>query len=184
MIIYTTTDTKSDLEGILTLQKANLPQALSKDEKASQGFVTVSHTYEQLSALNDIERHIIGKDGDTVVAYLLAMTQQSARDIPVLIPMFEVFSEIVHRGRKVSEYKYIVIGQACVGKGYRGQGIFDEIYHAYRDQFSSKYDFAITEIDSTNERSTRAHERIGFRVVHTYEDGGKTWLVVLWDWKH
>jgi hypothetical protein len=183
MLIYTTADTKDDLEGILALQKANLPQALTKDEIQSQGFVTVSHTFDQLEALNNIEKHIIAKDGDKVVAYLLAMTKQSGGDIPVLIPMFEIFSEILYKGRKISQYEYIVIGQACVGKGYRGQGVFDQIYASYRDYFLNKYDFAITEIDGTNQRSIHAHERVGFKIVHTYLDAGKTWLVVLWDWK-
>jgi hypothetical protein len=182
MIRYTTSDTRAELEGILTLQKANLPYALSHEEIRSQGFVTVSHTYAQLEGLNNIEKHIIGKDGDNVIAYLLAMTKQSAGDIPVLIPMFEIFNNIIHRGKRVNEYNYIVIGQACVGKDYRGQGVFDEIYKAYRNHFIKKYDFAITEIDSTNERSMRAHERVGFKVVHEYKDGGKNWLVVLWDW--
>src|SRR5688500_2995912 len=121
MIQYTTSATPEDLQGILTLQKANLPQALTKEQIQSQGFVTVSHSYNDLKKLNEIEKHIIAKDGNNVVGYLLAMTEQSKADIPVLIPMFNLFEKITLGDKVVSDYNYIVVGQACIDKQYRGQ---------------------------------------------------------------
>jgi L-amino acid N-acyltransferase YncA len=183
MITYTTADTATDLEGILKLQKANLARDLTHEEIQSQGFVTVDHTFAQLKKLNDAEKHIIAKDKDRVVAYLLAMTKDCRQDIPILFPMFEVFDSIRYNNRKVSECNYLVVGQVCVDKQYRGQGILDRAYAAYRDHFSSKYDFAITEIAATNTRSRNAHQRIGFREVHSYRSpDGVEWVVVIWEW--
>ena len=183
MIVYTTADTRSDLEGILSLQKANLAEGLTTDEIKNQGFVTINHSYEQLQKLNEYEKHIIVKDGDKVIGYTLAMTQKSKFDIPVIIPMFNIFSKITYAGKQIADYNYIVVGQVCIDKGYRGQGIFDKCYAAYKKHFQGKYDFAITEIASTNIRSLSAHYRTGFKAIETYEGPDFTkWVIVLWDW--
>ena len=183
MITYTTSKTNAELEGILQLQKANLPQGLTQEEIQSQGFVTVHHTYEQLAQLNDIEQHLIAKDGEQVIGYLLAMTAASKHDLPILIPMFEAFDDIDYLGKKISAYHYLVVGQVCIGKEYRGQGILDRCYAAYKEFFSPKYDFAITEIARNNPRSLNAHKRIGFEEIHTYTDPeGTEWVVVVWNW--
>jgi GNAT superfamily N-acetyltransferase len=184
MIVFTTAHGRSDLEGILALQKSNLARNLSAEEIQHQGFVTVDHSYDQLKKLNDNERHVIAKEGDRVVGYVLAMTSQSKFDIPIIIPMFEAFDGIVYRGRKVTQYNYIVVGQVCIDKEYRGRGIFDECYSAYKTHYSGKYDFAITEIARTNQRSLNAHKRIGFKEVHSYfSQDNSEWIIVLWDWK-
>lgn len=183
MITYTTADTEKDLQGILALQKANLTRSLSEGEIQSQGFVTVDHTYEQLKKLNDIEKHVIAKDDDKIAGYVLAMTTASKFDIPILIPMFEVFESIIYKGKKISDYNYLVVGQVCVAKGYRGMGIFDDCYTAYKKYYSSKYDFAITEIADTNTRSLNAHYRVGFENIYSYTGPDSTrWIVVAWDW--
>ena len=184
MIDYTTADTENDLGGILRLQKSNLPVNLSDDEIRSQGFVTVIHSYADLLKLNNIEPHIIAKDNGQVIAYLLAMTKQSGHDIPVLIPMFMIFEEVIFGGKMISDYNYMVVGQVCVDKQYRGQGILDKCYWRYREQFKGKYDFAITEIAATNPRSLNAHKRIGFTEIHRYSTPDDVeWSVVIWDWE-
>ena len=182
-LIYTTSK-PGDLAGIIQLQRKNLPVFLSDDEIASQGFVTVVHSLEDLQKMNDIEQHVICKDNDNVIAYLLAMTARSANDIPVLIPMFEMFEKIPYHGQPVSAYNYIVVGQVCVDKNYRGQGILDDCYATYRKYFKKKYDFAITEIDETNTRSIAAHRRIGFTELYRYSSPDKKkWSIVIWDWR-
>lgn len=184
MITYTTSKTNAELEGILQLQKANLAQGLTQEEIQSQGFVTVHHTYEQLAQLNDIEQHLIAKDSDQVIGYLLAMTAASRNEIPILVPLFETFDRVDYLGKKVSDYHYLVVGQVCIGKGYRGQGILDQAYAAYKEFFSPKYDFAITEIARNNPRSLNAHKRIGFKEIHSYFDPNQTeWIMVVWDWR-
>ncbi len=185
MIEYTRAITNEDLLGILALQKANLSDALTKEEIESQGFVTVNHSYEELKNLNDIEKHLIAKEEDKVIAYLLAMTERSKYDLPVLIPMFDMFESILYADKLIASCNYIVVGQVCVDKRYRGQGILDQCYAVYKDHFSNKYDFAITEIASTNLRSLNAHIRIGFKEIHRYPANDQMeWSIVLWDWEN
>ena len=185
MVTYTTSNNEKDLAEILALQKANLAVNLSAADIQSQGFVTVAHSPEDMANLNRLEQHIVAKDNDRVVGYLLAMTAQSKQDIPVLIPMFEQFDKVIFAGKPLTAYHYIVVGQVCVAKEYRGQGILDDCYSAYRNHFKDKYDFAVTEIDSNNLRSLNAHKRIGFKAIHQFTDANKTnWVIVLWDWNN
>ncbi|QNA43712.1 GNAT family N-acetyltransferase [Lacibacter sediminis] len=185
MISYSTSTTKQELEGILKLQQLNLAQGLMPDEIQSQGFVTVKHTYDVLKKMNDLEKHVIAKDDEKVIGYVLAMTKESRFDISVLIPMFDVFDQIIYKEKIISDLKYIIVGQVCVDKAYRGQGIFDNCYAAYKEFYSSKYDLVLTEIASSNTRSLQAHKRIGFREIHSYIDPAHTeWIVVVWDWRN
>ncbi|GAA4208562.1 hypothetical protein GCM10022289_32620 [Pedobacter jeongneungensis] len=184
MITITTSSTTKELKGILELQKQNLKQDLTPQQIKEQGFVTVSHSLDDLEKMHLHEPNIIAKDGDVVAAYVLGMTVQSKNDIPRLVEMYESFDHIIYREKPVSDYSYIVVGQVCVGKDYRGKGLFDQCYDAYKDYFKGKYDFAITEIASINLRSMHAHKRIGFEVIHTYTDNTDVeWNVVVWNWK-
>ncbi len=182
-MIITTSQTDQDLQQILDLQKRNLTQALSQEEIDREGFVTVNHRLEDLKKMNSFEHSVIAKEDNIVVAYLLAMTKKSKLDIPVLAPMFEVFDQVAYREKKISEYNYLVVGQVCVAKEFRGKRILDECYRAYKERFQTKYDFAITEISQKNIRSMKAHQRIGFETTHEYRDSnGIDWNIVLWDW--
>ncbi|MCO6496830.1 MAG: GNAT family N-acetyltransferase [Chitinophagaceae bacterium] len=184
MVTYTTAVSKSDLEGILKLQKANLPRNLNVAEIESQGFVTVDHSYKLLKKMNDTEPHVIAKDGDKVAGYVLAMTKELRNEIPILFPMFSVFDNIAYNGKKISDFNYMLVGQVCVDKAYRGQGVFDNCYEYYRKCYGNRYDFAITEIAVTNTRSLKAHRRVGFEEIYFYTGPDKTeWIVVIWDWK-
>lgn len=183
MIIYTTAQKNSDLEGILTLQRANLRFKLSPEEMASQGFVTVVHSLANLRKMNEIEPHIIAKQHDRVIAYLLAMTPASQDDIPILKPLFQSFDSIYYKNKLVASYRYIVVGQVCVDKELRGMGVLDKCYQVYKAELQPRYDFAITEIATKNIRSLNAHRRIGFHELHRYTaPDGEEWSIVICDW--
>ncbi|GAB3234020.1 GNAT family N-acetyltransferase [Algoriphagus aestuariicola] len=184
MIHFKPAETERELLGILSLQKENLPQNISQAEKAAQGFVTVNHSFEQLAEMNAIAPHLIAKDGEKVVGYILAMTKASKDLIPVLIPMFQQFERLEFAGNNVASYNYLVIGQICVSKDYRGRGIFDRMYEAYVDFFSTRFDFAITEIADSNIRSIKAHQRVGFEVIHKFSDSTEDWSIVALNWKN
>lgn len=119
----------------------------------------------------------------TTSASVLGMTEQSKNDIPRLVEMYERFDHIQYKGNTIADYNYIIVGQVCVDKEYRGQGLFDSCFAAYKAHFKAKFDFAITEIASINLRSMRAHERVGFNSIHIYTDArGVEWHVVVWAW--
>lgn len=168
----------------MALQKENIPAKLTADEMQEQGFVTVIHRLEDLRKMNQFEKNLVMKDDDKIVGYLLAMTKNSQSDIPVLIPMFEMFDTISYDKKLLADHNFIVVGQVCIHKGYRGIGLLDKSYEAYRSFFKNKYDLAITEIATANQRSLNAHKRIGFKEVYRFTDIDKIeWSIVIWDWR-
>ena len=187
-IVYKQADSDKELRQILNLQRKNLSQNLTQEQINSQGFVTVNHDYSVLSKMNNLEKCIIaksntGKSENEVIAYLLAMRSELRNDVPVLVPMFDVFDKLIHKNKKLNEYNYIVVGQVCVAEGFRGQGILDDCYAEYKRLLSPKYDFALTEIDSKNQRSINAHRRIGFELLHNYTSpDNQIWDIIIWDW--
>ena len=166
---------------MLALQQANLSTHVSQETAASQGFVTVQHNFDLLKKMNQAIPQVIAKDGDQVVGYALVMLPSFQDLIPVLKPMFVLFDNLDFGGKKVSEYQYYVMGQICVATGYRGVGIFDGLYQQHRDLFKGQFDFVATEIATRNTRSIRAHQRVGFQAMHTFQDETDNWEIVVWD---
>jgi ribosomal protein S18 acetylase RimI-like enzyme len=182
-LVYTTAASDKDLQGIIELQRDNLPVNLTHDIILKEGFVTVVHNLHDLQEMNAVEQHVICKGNEKIIAYLLAMTAAAQHDIPVLIPMFNLFRTILYHGKPVADHNYIVVGQVCVDKNYRGQGILDKCYDTYRNRFENKYDFAITEIATRNTRSIKAHQRIGFTEIYRYTSpDSEEWSIVVWQW--
>jgi hypothetical protein len=174
----------ADLEGILSLQRENLSTNLSQEEKDEQGFVTIQHNLAQLEAMHSIAPHVLAKEKDQVVGYVLAMTLASREVVPLLIPLFENFDQSEIGDKKVTDYNPMVVGQVCVGKSQRGTGVFDKLYAEYQEQYGSTYDFAITSVALSNYRSLAAHQRVGFKILHTFQDSLNPWAVVCWDWNN
>jgi hypothetical protein len=175
---------EEELQGILSLQQRNLAMHLTPEEIRSQGFVTVIHTLDDLTGMNLIEPSVIAKSGHQVIGYVLAMTSKSIQDILILEPMFALFEKIMFNGQPIASYAYMVVGQVCIEKDFRGMGVLEAMYKTYRSCFQDRYDFAITEIATNNIRSIRAHQRIGFQGIYTYvAPDGEQWEIVLWNWR-
>lgn len=172
----------SELQQILFLQRENLKQHVDNLEKKSQGFVTVEHTIDLLQQMHDLAPSIIVKDGEELAGYALTMLNECKAMVPELVTMFANFNNLTWKGKPLSEYKYYVMGQICVNKAYRGQGVFDMLYHKHKETYRQQFDFIITEISTSNTRSIRAHERVGFTTIDTYKDHIDEWVVVLWNW--
>lgn len=180
--IYTASE-ESDLVGILLLQRENLAQNVSAEEKLDQGFVMVSHQLSDLQNFSKYAPQLILKTDNKVVGYLLAMSKSLRETVPMLKPMFEQIDKITYSGTEVRDSNYLIVGQVCIGKGFRGLGLIDKMFTEYRRLFEKEYDYAITEIVTTNSRSIRAHLRVGFQIVHTFQDEFQEWNIVLWDWR-
>lgn len=183
MLIATTASTTDELNQILQIQQENLRDNISESEKQSQGFVTLQHTPELLQLFQDLAPIIIIKDGDTVAGYALVMLRECRQLIPALEPMFATLDKLSWNQRPVNDYRFYVMGQICVAKDYRGRGLVEILYHKHRDIYKDQFDFIVTDVALRNQRSMRAHERIGFKTIHTYRDELDEWAVILWDWK-
>jgi hypothetical protein len=183
--IITTVKNDDDVRGILALQQKNLKKNLTPEQIQSQGFLTVEHKFSVLKAMNDAQPSVIVKDGDTVVAYCLAMFPQFRNDVPELIALFDTIDEIDYDGQTLKDFKYVVMGQVCVGEGYRGMGFFDGMYQKLREELSAKFELCVTDISTNNSRSLKAHARVGFIPMKDFHDAilDEVWRVVVWNWR-
>jgi len=176
-ITYKRADSSDELQGILDLQEQNLRENTSDAEKTQEGFVTVRHNLNILSRMNAKSPHIIAKYNDKVIGYALVMLKEFKDDISVLRPMFfEIDKTIDHTS-------YVTMGQVCVDKKYRKQGVFSSLYQCMKMYLKNSFDMVITEVDRTNTRSMNAHMAIGFKHLKTYHALGQDWELIYWDWR-
>lgn len=183
MLNVTITSGTQDLQKILKLQKQNLIRNLSKEEIQSQGFVTVDHSLEMLEKMHQLAPSVIIKDQEQVVAYALTMLCECKDLVPELESMFERLETLQWKNKQLNAYSYYTMGQICIDKAYRGQGLFDQLYNKHKEVYQSKFDFILTEVATRNLRSLNAHKRIGFETINRYIDELDEWEVIIWDWK-
>ena len=173
MIGYKRATRKYELEQILQLQRDNLPSVVSEEIKKTEGFVTVHHDFDILNRMNEACPHIIATNDEMVVGYTLCMHPKFGDEIEVLKPMFAEITRILG-----TDEKYIAMGQVCVAKAYRRQGIFRNLYNYMLDEIKPEFNCIITEVDCKNTRSLKAHYGIGFKLLSRYQSGGHDWELI------
>jgi GNAT superfamily N-acetyltransferase len=184
MIRTATAQSRATLQQILDLQERNLAVHLSPAEAADQGFVTVHHELPLLDRISGPYGHIVALDGEQVVGYALVMLREFAGAIPIIVPMFAQLDRLTIGEESLAALRYFVMGQVCIAKEHRGQGVFAALYDELRRQMRGSFDLVVTEVASRNGRSLRAHEKVGFRTVHRYASpDGELWEIVAWDWR-
>jgi GNAT superfamily N-acetyltransferase len=183
-IQFATVSTAEEVAEILALQAANLRSALTSATMAAQGFVTVQHEAHVLQRMNEVAPAIIAKAGARVVGYALVMPRSFAAEVPILDPMFAMLDGLSWKGELLAHNpRWFVMGQICIAKDFRGQGIFDRLYETMAEKYAKRFDFTVTEVSALNQRSMKAHARVGFQTVHVYPDPltGEEWHVVALD---
>ena len=173
----------AELQQILSLQQENLLTNLSVSDQKDQGFVTLHHTLPLLQQLHQLAPSVIVKDSSRLAGYALTMAPDCRRLVPGLEPMYTLLDTLSYKQEPISGLSYYVMGQVCVDKDYRGQGVFQLLYDFHRECYADRYDMLITEIATRNHRSLRAHEKAGFKIIHIHKDEMDEWAVVLWDWR-
>ena len=183
MLYPTLVSSPVELQQILQLQQANLLANIDELEMQSQGFVTIRHDLSKLQQMHDLAPSVIIKDNDNLVAYALTMFRECRKLIPDLEPLFATLDQLAWNNRPINDYRYYVMGQVCIAKEYRGKGLFHELYAHHRKVYQPQFDLFITEISSRNHRSLRAHEKVGFKIIHSHKENLDEWQVVAWDWR-
>ena len=177
------TETVADLEGILQLQHENLKTGLTPEEARREGFTTAVYTLDYLREMHRLHPSVVARSGDRVVGYALVTLPDLRHGHPLLEDLFRQLDRVRFRGRLLSEAGYVVVGQLCVGKAYRGMGLAQGMYGRFRECLSDRYAFCACDVDRENPRSLKAHLRTGFEVVDTLAYGGALWDMLVWDWR-
>ncbi|KIO77501.1 hypothetical protein TH53_09310 [Pedobacter lusitanus] len=180
MILKTAT-APEHYRGILALQKENLYSSISIAEQQQQGFVFAEHNPELLKKMAGHLPQVIATSDDRVIGYNLAMPVAMRNDLPSLIPMFDEFERCSYRGKPLTSYNYMVGGQVCVHKDFRGLGLSGKLYQQTRALMANCYQLCVTEISTRNTNSLKVHQRMGFEIIGTYRDEKELWNIVAWD---
>lgn len=175
--LHITLANKADLKQILQLQQQNFRSSISADEASAQGFVTLSHTLEDLELMNQPHPHIVVKDGDRVVAFALFMMPEHNDRFPALTPLLQASLPQTYKGKTIKDYRYFIMGQVCVDKDYRGHKLVDAMYQRMRSEAKDHFDLILTFIAKANTRSIRVHERCGWVSLPT--SGDHDWIAVV-----
>lgn len=174
---------KLELEKIRLLQQQNLRSALTLSEAEKEGFVTAEYSVEFLEKMHEATPSIIAVDGDVIAGYALATIKEVGVNHDLIHELFDAVDDITYHAKRLGETSYIVIGQLCVAKDYRGFGMVQKMYNAFRDQYAHAYEYCVTDVAEDNPRSLKAHLKSGFVVIDTLRYGGIGWNIVLWDWR-
>jgi ribosomal protein S18 acetylase RimI-like enzyme len=174
----------AELLEIIALQEKNHRDYVSIEEGLKNGFVSVKHELTLLEEMNIASPQIIATADKEVIAFALVMLKAFEGRIPVLVPMFKMLKQLYYNHKKLEEYSYYVMGQICIAEKYRSIGLFDKLYLKHKEMNSKKYELCVTEVSSSNFRSLKAHQRVGFKTIHTFKDFTDEWQIMVWDWNN
>jgi ribosomal protein S18 acetylase RimI-like enzyme len=171
-----------EIIGIRDLQSLNLKQNITAEEAIEQGFLTAAYTIDYLQEMNSASRSIIAKDGDKVVGYALVATKDVRKGHDLIEGLFDAIDACEYNGKSLKDVNYLVVGQLCVAKEYRGQDLVQKLYGHFRDCLSNEFTYLVTDVAKANVRSLKAHKKRGFKIINELIYGGFGWDIVLWDW--
>lgn len=183
MIEITSVKNEDELQQIHLLNKLNLKQNISLEEKEKEGFVTWLYEPDLLSKMHALAPSIIAKDNGKVVGYALVTLKEALDFHEDLRAAVENMDTIIYNGKLLKDYCYYVMGQVCIDKAYRGKGLFNQLYAKHKELYKNEFDMLLTEVSVNNIRSQTAHEKVGFKTIHTYRDTLDEWNVIAWDWR-
>lgn len=183
MLYATLVTTQDELLQIHRLSHQNLKQNLSVEDRQNEGFVTWLYNVELLKDMHQVAPSVIVKDGSAVVGYALVTLKEAAEFHPDLQMLFDNLKYLLYNNKPLLSYSFYCMGQICIHKDYRGQGIFDLLYNKHKELYSDKYELLVTEVSTSNSRSQKAHEKVGFKTIYKHTDELDEWNVIVWDWK-
>lgn len=182
MVAIKLVTTSDELIGIQELQQQNLRKNLSESDAMEQGFLTAEYSNEFLQNMHREAPSVIAVAEGRVVGYSLVALKSIRDEHPLLADLFNSIDRTVYQSKNLSQSNYVVVGQLCVGKGFRGIGLVDRLYQHFKDCYSNEFEYCITDVAQENPRSLKAHQKRGFQVIETLVYGGFGWDIVLWDW--
>ncbi|MCP6757052.1 hypothetical protein NL533_36040, partial [Klebsiella pneumoniae] len=64
--------------------------------------------------------------------------------------LFNSIDKINYEGKQLRVTPYVVVGQLCVDRNYRGMGLVQQMYQQFRSSLSKEYDYCLTDVADNN----------------------------------
>ncbi|WP_340199584.1 GNAT family N-acetyltransferase [Ascidiimonas sp. W6] len=176
-VCYKCVSIADEIQQILDLQNENHFSSVSSKDKEEEGFLTVRHDYRLLDDMNKSCPHIIAVTKEKVIGYALSMLPSFGNQIPILQPMFNQLTSLLP-DYKMEVADFVIMGQICIAKEYRKQGVFRGLYNRMIEELNGNYLGLITEVNMKNTRSLNAHYAVGFKTLLKHHANGQDWNLI------
>jgi L-amino acid N-acyltransferase YncA len=174
--------TDREIQQIAALSNANRSTNITEEELAREGFVSWFYTPEILRSINVIAPSVIVMDDNILAGYAITLTGECLHAYPAAAHTYNHVFPLQFKGQALGEQRFYLMGQICVAKAWRGQGIVGALYNGHRQFYSPQFDALVTEISMANPRSLKAHQKVGFETIDRHFENGHDWAVVAWNW--
>ena len=151
-----------DLEGILALQEANLPER--------GGTLSARLSRTQLEAMLADLPLMVARHGDEIVGYLLAASTATVAAVPVVRAMLTAYAG------KPNAYVY---GPIVVADAERGRGLAQRLFESLKTRLRGRE--GILFIRADNSASLRAHEKMGVVPRGTFRHNDRDFVVLSYE---
>ena len=148
-----------DLDGILALQEANLPE--------HGGTLSAKLSREQLEAMLADLPLLVARRGGSVVGYLLAASKPTVAAVPVIRAMLGAYAGAA------DAYVY---GPIVVAEAERGRGLAQLLFESLRKRLPGRE--GILFIRADNSVSLRAHAKMGVVPRGTFRHNDRDFVVL------
>lgn len=173
-----------DLIQIKHLNQENLKNNLSQRDRLKYGFLTLEYDIELLLKVNNIEKTIVAKNGNKIVAYAIVINKTAYGLNKLFDDLIDRVNNLKYNKTNLYKIDYALVGQLCISKDYRGKGLVKEIYKFFKKEYSKKYKYLVTDIDERNTRSLNAHLKNKFQIIDNFYWGDSYWNIILWNWSN
>ncbi|MEX0958841.1 MAG: GNAT family N-acetyltransferase [Burkholderiales bacterium] len=170
--------TDSDFESILALQEANLHQNLTEMQRAD-GFLSVHFTRDQFAEMNTGATVTVAEENNRIAGYACSSAREFNVDFPLLTAMLGALPGLTFLGRSLDSSRTCVYGPVCVGRAFRGRGVFRGLIDRLKKELAGRYDCAVAFIAKDNVRSLGAHvDGLGMSLAGEFQHAGKAYWIV------
>lgn len=173
--------TLNDIDDVLELHSKYQIDTISPEDK-KDGFVTTSFTKEQLTQLiNEENALFIARKNGTVVAYVMCGSWKFCSIWPIFTQMIHDLPNLSYLGQTITTENSYQYGPVCIDKSVRGSGALEAIFDFAREEMSKRYPILVTFINKVNQRSFKAHSRLGLEVIAEFSFNNNHYYELVYD---
>lgn len=173
--------TLNDIDEVLELHAKYQIDSISHEDK-KDGFVTTSFTKEQLAkVINEEQGLFIARKNDKVVAYVMCGSWKFCSIWPIFTQMVQDLPTLSYLGQTITTENSYQYGPVCVDKSVRGSGVLEALFDFAREEMSQRYPIMVTFINKINQRSFKAHTRLGLEVIAEFSFNNNHYYELAYD---
>lgn len=160
---------EKDLDWVHEVYSSNHRQALSEEERTSQGFLQGNPARESLSRWLGEPDSLIAVRGNERLGFTMLSEPHYAKGAP---------GEAVRVARENNLGRFVMYGPVAVAREARGQGIMRMLWEAARERAGRDFDEAIGFVEKDNQVSSKVHQALGFTVLGEFTLDNREYVVI------